>query len=338
MSPKDLHEASYYRKLDAKKTECELCFRRCVIDDGAVGACLARTNISGILYTLTYGSPVAVYVDPLEKAPFLHVYPGSDALSLGTASCNLRCKNCINWHFAFKAPGEIESVSMSPETVVQTALDRNINSICFTYNEPTVQYEYMYDIAAAAKAENMTVTLHSNGMMSPEPLEALLPLVDAVVVDLKTFDDLLYRELTGGELAPVLQTLQNVRKKAWLEIVCLLIPTVSDNLEDIKAMCLWISENLGQEVPVHFSRFFPSAKLTQLPPTSVNLLEQACEIAENAGLDYVYINNVSGHDKTNTYCPACAERIIYRRGLFIQENKIEGNNCSFCGHKIAGIW
>ncbi|OPL10111.1 MAG: hypothetical protein AVO34_12100 [Firmicutes bacterium ML8_F2] len=338
ISPKDLHEASYYRQLDAEITECELCFRRCVIEDGAVGACLARINISGILYTLTYGKPVAVYVDPLEKAPFLHVYPGSDALSLGTASCNLRCKNCINWQFAFKAPGEVEAVSMAPETVVQTALSRNIRAICFTYNEPTVQYEYMYDIAAAAKAENMTVALHSNGMISPEPLEALLPLVDAVVVDLKAFNDRLYRELTGGELAPVLQTLQKVHKTTWLEIVCLLIPTVSDNLEDIEAMCRWISENLGQEVPVHFSRFFPSARLTQLPPTPVTLLEQACEIAENTGLKFVYINNIPGHDKTDTYCPACAERIIHRRGLFIQENNIDGSNCAFCGHEIAGIW
>ncbi len=337
-SQDDLTEAKYYRKLDAKKTECKLCFHHCIITDGSTGVCLARANFGGTLYTLTYGKPVAVYVDPLEKAPFFHVLPGSDALSLGTASCNLRCKNCINWQFAFKAPKDVDSVSMKPEAVVETSLKRSINAICFTYNEPTVQYEYLYDIASLAKAEGMTVTLHSNGMISPEPLEALLPLIDAAVVDLKSFNKQTYRDLTGGELAPVLQTLKSIRQKSWLEIVCLLIPTINDSLEEIEEMCSWIVENLGQDVPIHFSRFFPAAQLTQLPPTPVALLEQACALANNKGLDFIYINNVPGHDRTHTFCPNCREKIIHRRGLFIQENLISDNQCAFCGHKIAGTW
>ncbi len=333
-----LKEAKYYRQLEAGKVKCELCFRKCIIADGKTGFCLARTNSGGKLYTLTYGKPVAVYIDPLEKAPFLHVLPGSDALSLGTASCNLRCKNCINWQFTFKAPEEVEAVYMSPEDVVRTAISRKIDALCFTYNEPTVQYEYIYDIANLAKEEGIRVTLHSNGMISPEPLEELLPLIDAVVIDLKSFNTRLYRDLTGGELETVLQTIKQIRERTWLEIVCLLIPTLSDNLDEIGEMCNWISENLGQEVPVHFSRFFPSAKLTQLPPTPVSVLEQACNLAAKEGLAYAYINNVPGHERTNTYCPRCAEKIINRRGLFIQENNIIRGTCAFCGHEIAGVW
>ncbi len=338
-SQEHLVEARYYQTLENNTIQCQLCFRKCPIQEGSRGFCLARENRSGKLYTLTYGKPVAMHIDPVEKEPLFHMEPGSDTLCVGTATCNLRCKNCINWHIAHKAPEEVEAVPMIPEEIVQAAIDHDVHTICFTYNEPTQQYEFMYDIAVLAKEKGLKVTLHSNGGMSPEPMKALLPYVDSVAVDLKAFDAELYRRLTTGELSPVLDTLKLIKAQGvWLEVICLIIPTLSDNLGDIDNMCSWIKNNLGEETPVHFSRFFPTCKLTGLSPTPLATLEQAHDIAREAGLHYVYIGNVSGHDYANTYCPECGEMLIHRKGLLIQENNIENGQCHFCGHGIPGIW
>ena len=336
---KQFTEAKYYQPLEGNTVQCQLCFRNCTIPEGKRGFCLARENRDGKLYTLTYGKPVAMHIDPVEKEPLFHMEPGSDTLCVGTATCNLRCKNCINWHITFKAPEEVEAVPMTPEEVVQTAIDHDVHTICFTYNEPTQQYEFMYDIARLAKEKRLRVTFHSNGEMSPEPMEAILPYVDSVAIDLKAFDAEVYRELTTGELAPVLDTLKLIKGHGvWLEVVCLIIPTWSDDLEDIERMCTWIRDNLGEETPVHFSRFFPCCKLTGLPPTPLSTLEQAHDIARGVGLHYVYIGNISGHDYANTYCPKCGKMLIYRKGLLIQENNIVDGKCKFCGHEIPGIW
>jgi pyruvate formate lyase activating enzyme len=282
---------------------------------------------------------VAVHIDPVEKEPMFHMEPGSNTLCVGTATCNLRCKNCINWHIAQKSPEEVEAVPMMPEEIVQAAIDHNVNTICFTYNEPTQQYEYMYDIALLAKQKGIRITLHTNGGMNSEPMKALLSHVDSVSVDLKAFNPETYRELTAGELEPVLDTLKLIKGNGtWLEVICLLIPTWTDKPEEIKAMSAWIKENLGEETPVHFSRFFPTCKLTSLSPTPLATLEQAHDIAREAGLHYVYIGNVSGHDYANTYCPACGELLIQRKGLLIQEYNIKDNKCTFCGHEVPGIW
>ncbi len=300
---------------------------------------MARDNQDGKLYTLTYGKPVAVHIDPVEKEPLFHMEPGSDTLCVGTATCNLRCLNCINWHIAQKAPEEVEAVPMTPEEVVQTATDHDVHTICFTYNEPTQQYEFMYDIAKLAKEKGLRVTFHSNGEMNCDPMKAILPFVDSVAIDLKAFTPETYRGLTEGELAPVLDTLKLIKEQGvWLEVVCLVIPTWSDDAEDIKVMCVWIRDNLGEDTPVHFSRFFPTCKLTGLSPTPLSILEQAHDIAREVGLHYVYIGNVSGHDYANTYCPECGKMLIFRKGLLIQENNIVDGRCKFCGHEIPGIW
>lgn len=338
-SQNQLTEAKYYQPLDGNTVQCQLCFRKCIIQDGGRGFCLARDNIRGKLYTLTYGKPVAVHIDPVEKEPLFHMEPGSNTLCVGTASCNLRCKNCINWHIAYKAPEEVEAVPMTAEEVVQTAIDHDVHTICFTYNEPTQQYEYMYDIAKLAKEKGLRVTFHSNGEMSPEPMRAILPYVDAVAIDLKAFDPDVYQQLTTGELVPVLDTLKLIKEQGvWLEVVCLIIPTWSDDLEDIKKMCSWIRDNLGEETPVHFSRFFPTCKLAKLSPTPLSTLEQTHDIAREVGLHYVYIGNVSGHDYANTYCPKCGKILVERKGLLIRQNNIVDGRCNFCGHEIPGIW
>jgi len=334
-----LTEARYYQQLDGNAVQCQLCFRNCVIPDGGRGFCLARENVRGKLYTLTYGKPVAVHIDPVEKLPLFHLEPGSDTLCLGTATCNLRCKNCINWHIAHKAPEEVEAVSMSPEEVVRMAVDHGVRTICFTYNEPTQQYEFMYDIAKLARGQDLRVVFHSNGEMNPEPLKALLPYVDAAAVDLKAFDPRVYHELTTGDLAQVLENLKLIRQqRVWLEIVCLIVPTWNDDMADIEEMCVWIADNLGPDVPLHFLRFFPTAKLAGLPPTPLSTLEQAHDIARRVGLHYVYVGNVSGHEYASTYCPDCGARLIYRKGLSIQEFNIVNGECEFCGCRIAGVW
>jgi len=335
----NLIEARYYQTLEDNDVQCQLCFRKCIIPEGGRGFCLARENRHGKLYTLTYGKPVAMHIDPVEKEPLFHMEPGSDTLCIGTATCNLRCKNCINWHISFKAPEEVVAVPMTPEEVVQTAIDHDVHTICFTYNEPTQQYEFMYDIARLAKEKGLRVTFHSNGEMTPEPMKAILPYVDSVAIDLKAFNAEVYRQLTTGELAPVLDTLKLIKEQGvWLEVVCLIIPTWSDDLEDIEKMCIWIRENLGEETPVHFSRFFPTCKLAGLSPTPLSTLEQAHDIAREVGLHYVYVGNVSGHDYANTYCPKCGKILIERKGLLIQQNNIVDMRCKFCGHEIPGIW
>ncbi|MCK4825756.1 AmmeMemoRadiSam system radical SAM enzyme, partial [bacterium] len=332
-------EAEFYRQLKDKTVQCRLCFRNCIIPEGKRGFCLARENREGKLYTLTYGKPVAIHIDPIEKEPLFHMEPGSNTLCVGTATCDLRCKNCINWHIAHKAPEELEAIPMTPADVLQTAIDRDIHTICFTYNEPTQQYEFIYDIAKIAKQEGLRITLHSNGEINSEPMEAILPYIDSAAIDLKAFNEEIYLKLTAGKLTPVLDTLKLIKKSGvWVEVIYLIIPTWNDDFEDIERMCVWIRNNLGEETPLHFSRFFPAYKLNSLSPTPISTLERAHAIAKESGLHYVYIGNVSGHAYANTYCPSCAKLLIERKGLLVQQNNITDGRCSFCGHEIPGIW
>lgn len=335
----ELSEARYYSSLQDKTVQCQLCFRKCIIPEGERGFCLTRENIEGKLYSLVYSKPAAVHIDPIEKEPMYHFYPGTDSLCLGTAGCNFRCLNCINWQFAFKAPEEVETISLSPAEVVQMAIQHEIPTICFTYNDPIVLYEYVYDTAKLAKEKGLKVSFHSNGSLNRDPLITLLNYIDAIAIDLKAFNPIIYRHLTGGELSPVLETLKIIKEeKVWLEIVYLIIPTINDNFEDIKKMCLWVKRELGEDTPVHFSRFFPACKLTRLPPTPLKTLEEACKIAQEIGLHYVYIDNVPGNQNGNTFCHNCGSLLIHRVQFLIFENNIEQGKCKFCGYNIPGYW
>ncbi|HDK27877.1 MAG TPA: AmmeMemoRadiSam system radical SAM enzyme [Candidatus Atribacteria bacterium] len=339
LNEEGLIEAKYYSTLQDKTVQCQLCFRKCILMEGERGFCLTRENIEGKLYSLVYGNPVAVHIDPIEKEPMYHFYPGTDSLCLGTAGCNFRCLNCINWQFAIQSPEEVETISLSPAEVVQMAIQHEIPTICFTYNDPIVLYEYVYDTAKLAKEKGLKVSFHSNGSINHDPLVALLKYVDAVAIDIKAFNPEIYRQLTGGELSPVLETLKIIKEeKVWLEVIYLIIPTINDDLEDIKEMCLWIKEELGEDTPLHFSRFFPACKLTRLPPTSLKSLENACKIAQEIGLHYVYIDNVPGNQNGNTFCPNCGKLLIHRVQFLIFENNIEHGKCKFCGYDIPGYW
>ena len=334
-----LTEAKYYTKLDNKGVQCQLCPRQCLIGEGGRGTCRIRENRGGKLYTLSYGKACALNIDPIEKLPLYHVQPGSLRLNLATAGCNLSCRNCFNWQLSQRTPQEVESFDLSPEEVVEQALVDGVSFISFTYTEPTVFYEYMFDICKLAKSAGLKTLLNTNGFINSEPLKELLQYLDAVNIDLKGFTPEFYAENCSGELEPVLRSLKLVKEAGvHLEIVNLVIPTLNDDMEKIKDMCLWIKEHLGTEVPLHFTRFFPAYRLIKLSPTPVETLEEARSVALEVGLEYIYIGNVPGHLANNTFCPRCGEKLISRIGLIVTENNLQDGRCPFCGYQIPGIW
>jgi len=335
-----LQIASYWERLQDTVLQCRLCPRKCIIQDGARGFCTVRINRGGALYTLGYGNPVSVQVDPIEKKPFFHVAPGERVFSLAVAGCNMRCLFCQNWQISQAKPDEVDSYSMSPKDIIDAAIKNNCKLIAYTYTEPTVFYEYMLDIAKLARQKGIKNTMHSCGYINVEPLKELLKYMDAVNIDLKSFKEDFYRRMGAfAELQPVLDTLKTVKEQGvWLEITNLIIPGQNDSPGEIRKMCAWIKENLGDEVPLHFSRFMPAFKLANLPPTPIEKLEEAYKIAKQVGLKYVYIGNVPGHLEEDTYCPHCGKLLVSRTGYQVSEVNIKQGKCIYCGYKIAGRW
>ena len=333
-------EARYWKKIRDNTLQCLLCPHKCVLDTGQRGVCTVRINKDGKLYTLGYGNPVAVHIDPIEKKPFFHVTPGKPTFSIAVAGCNMRCLFCQNWQISQSKPDETINYDMPPEEVVRKAMENNCEFIVYTYTEPTVFYEYMLDIAKLAREKGLKNAMHSCGYINPEPLRELLKYMDAVNIDLKGFTEEFYAKMgLLVELAPVLETLKIIKEEGvWLEITNLLIPGENDDPKKIKEMCVWIKENLGDDAPLHISRFMPAYKLKNLPPTPTEKLEEAYRIAKEAGLKYVYIGNVPGNPAENTYCPKCGKAVVRRVGYRILENSIISGKCKFCGNKIAGIW
>jgi pyruvate formate lyase activating enzyme len=333
------HKALYWEKLEEDLVMCKLCPRRCILRLGQRGFCGVRENINGELFSLCYGLPCAVHIDPIEKKPFFHFLPKSRSFSLATVGCNLRCKFCQNWSISMAKPEDVVNFSLSPEDLVRMAKERNCESIAYTYTEPAIFYEYMLDTAKLAKKEGIKNVMHSAGYINPEPLREICKYLDGINIDLKGFTEDFYSELTYGSLSSVLQTLKIIKEEGvHLEITNLVIPTKNDSPQEIKQMCLWIKENLGQDTVLHFSRFWPMYKLTNLAPTPVTTLEEAKRIAEEVGLKYVYIGNVPGHRGENTYCPKCKRLLIRRIGFSVLENNIEKGRCKFCGEEIPGVW
>jgi pyruvate formate lyase activating enzyme len=335
-SPK---EALFYKKMDRQDVQCLLCPRECIIPDGKRGFCRNRENQGGKLYTLVYGRPAVVDIGPIEKAPLYHFIPGHFRLCLTCASCNLRCKHCQNWHLSQKTFDELNHYSYSPLEIVQQAKNQNQFSISFTYTEPTIYYEYLYDISIAAKQARMKTSIVSNGYINREPLLKLLSVLDAVKIDLKGFSEEFYKKVCSATLKPVLESLKTVKKeKVWLEVVNLVIPTLNDDPKMMDEMCRWIKENLGQDTPLHFTRFHPDYKLAHLSPTPVSTLDKAYEIAKKNGLRYVYIGNVPGHTYNSTYCPSCNRNVIHRMHMDVVEMNVVDGKCRFCKSPIEGKW
>lgn len=321
-----------------KQVVCELCPTECVLDDYQVGGCRARINKGGSLYSLVYGKPCAVAVDPIEKKPFFHFLPATTAFSIATAGCVLGCKFCQNWQISQAKPEEVDHADLPPDAVVRNALLYGCRSVTYTYTEPTVFYEYMYDTARIAREHGVRNTMHTCGYINEKPLRALAKFMDAADVDLKAFTEEFYSRICGGRLKPVLDALIVLRQEGvWLEITNLVIPSLNDDPKKIGEMCRWIVKNLGPDVPLHFSRFFPYYRLKDLPPTPPETLRDARAAAVDAGLSHVYIGNMRS-DAENTYCPGCRRLLIERFGYTVRQNNISGSACRFCGRTIAGIW
>ena len=335
-----LKEALYYQKLDKKSVRCQLCPNRCVIPEGSRGFCGTRENRGGVLYTLTYAKPVTITEnDPIEKKPFFHYLPSSVTFSLATAGCNLRCKFCQNWEISQRRPEEVEYLYLEPASLLEKVKASGRKVIAYTYNEPTVFYEYMIETARLARSLGLKNVMHSNGYINEEPLRALAKYLDAANIDLKGFSDDYYQQISEGSLEPVLKSLKVLREEGvHLEITNLILPGYNDSEESLIKMCLWIKDNLGENVPLHFSRFLPLYKLSSLNPTPVETLEKARRIALDCGLKYVYIGNVPGNIAENTFCPRCKKVIVARQGFTVSEVNIVGGKCKFCGEKIDGVW
>lgn len=334
------HEALYYRKSGSgKNVECLLCPRRCTLPDGAAGFCRARKNISGRLYSLGYGSPCAVHIDPVEKKPFFNVLPRTFSLSVASAGCNFRCKFCQNWQISQVSPIETANITLPPQDLVAAAVRKDCRSIAYTYTEPMNFYEYMFDTAKIAHQRGILNVAHSNGYINPEPLKALCKYLDAVNIDLKGFSDAFYGKLCEGTLEPVLATIKTLKRSGvWVEITNLVIEGYNDDEKTIKEMCRWVVKEAGPDVPVHFSRFYPMYRLTGVSPTSVKTLERAREIAIETGVKFAYIGNVPGHPGENTYCPKCRKILIQRSGYNVLNVTLKNGKCPSCGTKIGGIW
>ncbi len=329
----------WFTTLEKGQVRCELCPKECELEEGERGACRVRENREGKGYTLAYGNPALLQEDPVERKPFFHVVPGSRALSISTAGCNLECKFCEVWDMALENPEDVYAYNMPPERVMQYARDAGVRSVSYAFGEPVIFYEYMEDVAELAKEAGMLNLMHTAGYIKPGPLQKILDKMDAVNVDLKGFDPSFYREVVGGELEHVLEALQLIREKdVFLEITNILIPTLNDDMEQIKEMCRWIAQELGPRVPLHFARFYPLYRLSDLPRTPASTLDKAREAAFEAGLEYVYVAGVSEHEGENTFCPQCGEKIIKRIGFVIEELHVENNRCAYCGREIPGIW
>ena len=334
-----LYEAMYYESLPGKMVRCNLCPNRCILSPGQIGICRARKNINGKLYSIVYGKVAAVHLDPIEKKPLYHFLPGTKTYSIATTGCNLRCKFCQNWQIAQVFPWEVKTIDMTPEQVVEDALKTGAKSIAFTYTEPVVFYEFMLNTAKLAKERGLKTVMITSGYINPEPLKNLLKYLDAVKIDFKGFSDKFYQKMTMGHVQPVLDAMKIVKESGtWLEIVNLVIPGENDSEEDIRNLALWVKENLGEDVPVHFTRFHPDYKLLNTPPTPIETLKKARKIVMEVGLKYVYTGNVYDPEGSTTYCPESGEAAIKREGFFMVENNLDEEGKCPSGEKIPGVW
>jgi len=318
---------------------CNLCPHGCFIAEGERGHCRVRENRGGRLFSVVYGNPCAVHVDPIEKKPFYHFLPTAAAFSLATAGCNLRCLYCQNWQISQVPPEGAQNADLPPEEVVRYAQMYNAPVIAYTYTEPTVFYEYMLATARLAREAGLLNVVISAGFINPDPLRELCAAVDGIKIDLKGYDEDFYREVCGAELGPVLEAIRTIYESGThLEIVNLVVPTLNDRMDQLRALARWVAQDLSPDVPLHFTRFHPQYRLQNLPPTPVESLETAREIALEEGVRFVYVGNVPGHPGNNTYCPACGQPIVVRQGFAVVEYHLEGGNCAYCGEPIPGVW
>ncbi len=333
------HEGFLYKKLKENKVACGICPNRCVLAPGDLSVCRSKVNIDGTLYSLAYGNPCSVHVDPVEKKPLFHFKPKSRAFSIATTGCNFRCLNCQNWEISQVKPQQVRHYELFPRDVVIKAQSAGAKSIAYTYSEPTTFFEYMIDIARIARENGICNLWISNGYINRRPLLELCKVLDAANVNLKAYSDDVYRKLNGGRLQPVLNTFTTLHEQGvHFEVTNLVVPGYVDDADMAKRMCGWILKNLGPDYPLHFLRFFPRYKLDRLAPTPISTLTRFRELAMQEGIRYVYVGNVPGHEGNNTYCHNCRKLLVERKGYLIPIYNLVGNRCKFCNSIIPGIW
>ena len=333
------HEGYFYTKLDNKRVMCGICPNRCLLSPGDRSVCRSRVNMDGTLYSLTYGNPCSMNVDPIEKKPLFHFKPRSKAFSIATTGCNFRCLNCQNWEISQAKPHEVRHHELFPADVIQGAQRTGCASIAYTYSEAVTFFEYMIDTARLARDEGIANLWISNGYINPKPLVELCSVLDAANINLKTFSDAIYRKLNGGRLQPVLNTFKTLHEqKIHFEMTNLVVPGYADDAEMVKQMCQWILATLGPDYPLHFLRFFPQYKLDRLPATPLSTLIRFRKLAMAEGIHYVYVGNAAYPEGNNTYCHNCKKLLIERIGYFIQTYDLNENRCKYCGTVIPGRW
>ena len=334
-----MKEAMWYQKLSDKRVRCNLCSHRCMIADGKRGICGVRENKDGTLYSLVYGKIIATHVDPIEKKPLFNFYPGTRSFSIATAGCNFRCTHCQNSDIS-QMPTDrnrIMGQEVSPEQIVRMAEKAKCQSIAYTYTEPTIFMEYAYDIAKIAGERGIKNVFVTNGYMTEEALRAMRPYLDAANIDLKGFTEEHYRKVCGARLEPVLNTLNLMKQLGiWVEVTTLIIPTVNDSEEELRQTAEFI-RSLGAETPWHVSRFYPTYKMLNLPPTPVQSVIRAREIGLEVGLKYVYSGNIPGEEGEDTYCHNCGKVLIPRYGYQLGKTHIKNSKCKYCDADIDVI-
>jgi len=335
-----IQEAMLYDKLTDKGVRCYLCAHRCTIKPDRRGICGVRENRDGILYSLVYGTIIAENVDPIEKKPFFHVYPGSKSYSIATCGCNFNCAFCQNHEISQmpRSTSMIMGEDVSPAAIVAQAKKSGSKTIAYTYTEPTVYFELAYETAKIANSEGISNVFVSNGFLTEEAMEKIKPYLAAANVDLKSFRNEFYRKYCGARLQPVLDALRKMKELGiWVEITTLLIPSLNDTDDELQDIAGFIAA-LGKETPWHISRFHPQFKMLDTQVTPVSSLHRAVEIGKQAGLKYVYSGNVPGDEGENTYCFHCHRLLIERFGFRIITNNLHGNKCKHCGTILDGIF
>ncbi len=342
-----MKEALLYEKLDDRRVRCHLCAHRCLIAEGHRGVCLVRENRGGTLYTLVYGLPLSQAVDPVEKKPLFHFYPGSTAFSIATVGCNFRCEFCQNADISQmpRDQGQIAGRQTAPEEVVRAAKRYGSRSIAYTYTEPTIFFEYSYDIARLAHAEGIASVYVTNGYMTAEMLELFQgvtadhePWLDAANVDLKAFRDETYKKVCGARLQPVLDALKKMKELGvWVEVTTLVVPEMNDSEAELRDIARFLAAELGVETPWHVSRFHPDYRMYDRGPTPPATLRRAYDLGREAGLRYVYVGNLPGARLEDTFCPGCGRVVIGRWGFQVTERHLREGACAYCGTAVEGV-
>jgi pyruvate formate lyase activating enzyme len=338
MQPVSKERLAMYQEESARGVVCKICPNECTPKEGEFSDCRNRVVRKSKLYTMAFGNPCAVNIDPVEKKPLYHFLPGSTAFSIATAGCNFACLNCQNWTISQTSPDKTRNYDMPPEDVVANSISGNCRSIAYTYSEPVTFYEYVLETSKLARAAGIKNIMVSNGYINKEPLKELCRFIDGANIDLKSFSDSTYLKLNGGKLQPVLDALKIYRDEGvWLEITNLVVPGWTDKEDEIGLMCRWLADNGFTETPIHFSRFQPQYKLEHLPPTPAGILNTAAALAHEAGLKYIYIDNVPGTGIDDTVCPSCKQKVIERSGFRIVSYSLKNGKCN-CGTMIPGVW